>query len=99
MHVHIPVGGQLRFALSENWRFGFEGGYRIGFTEYINNLSGVYYPGDNPATPNRTYTDISFTGEIVTLSKENAPVSSLVSSKGRKGYFFGLFALSYRIKS
>jgi hypothetical protein len=43
----IPVGVGIKHALNNQWSIGFEIGHRITFTDYIDDVSGVYY--DNAA--------------------------------------------------
>lgn len=99
VNIHVPIGAQFRFVLSENWRIGFEACYRLGFRDYIDNVSSVYYVGENPLAYNSPYTDTQFTGRYVTLSGDNAPVDELAGQSGRSSYFIGMLTLSYRLKS
>ena len=99
INFHFPVGAQVRLVVAEDWRIGFEAGYRLGVRDYIGNVSTVYYVDENPQAQNSDFTDTKFTGEYVTLDKEKAPIGSLASQGGRKNYFFGLMTLAYRIKS
>lgn len=99
LNFHIPVGTQIRFILSENWRFGAEVGYRIGIREYINNTSWVYYrdpdikhPGTNSSV------DQSLVGPV-TFEKELPPIDELGSKTGRRNYMFMMLTLAYRFKS
>jgi len=38
----IPIGGGLKFALSDTWNIGVEGGIRMTFTDYIDDVSTTY---------------------------------------------------------
>lgn len=100
LNFYIPAGATFRLVLSENWRFGIEGGYRFGFRDYINNVSAVYYRDGNPNPQRSPYTDTDYTGGNVTFS-ENAEVgvSELSSEPGRRSYFFATFTLAYRFKT
>lgn len=98
LNLTFPVGTNVRMVVAENWRVGFEFGYRLGLREYINNVSGVYYRdpeliNSDPYTPDPQYIG------VVTFEKEQAPIQSLVNEKGKRNYFFGFLTLSYRIKS
>jgi hypothetical protein len=42
----IPMGVGVRKALAKNWSAGFELQYTKTFTDYIDDVSGVYYDGD-----------------------------------------------------
>ena len=43
----IPIGIGVKYALNRQWSIGFEIGHRVTFTDYIDDVSGVYY--DNAA--------------------------------------------------
>ncbi len=38
----IPMGGGIKFALSDTWNLGVEGGIRMTFTDYIDDVSMTY---------------------------------------------------------
>lgn len=38
----IPMGGGIKFALSDTWNIGAEAGVRMAFTDYIDDVSGSY---------------------------------------------------------
>jgi len=101
MNVHFPVGANLRFVLTENWRVGFEAGYRLGIRNYINGASGVYYVDETVSNPDYQPEEGDLDPQLIstiTFEKENAPLDVLVDSRGRKNYFFGLLTVSYRLK-
>ncbi|CAN0243353.1 unnamed protein product [Chrysoparadoxa australica] len=39
----VPLGFGMRFALTRTWRMGIEFTYTKTFTDYIDDVSGVYY--------------------------------------------------------
>jgi hypothetical protein len=96
--LHFPIGAQVRILASENWRVGLEGGYRLGLSEYINNVSGVYYLEEDVTLSDPFALDPQYIGNI-TFAKEQAPLSQLVSESGKRNYLFVLLTLSYRFKS
>lgn len=96
--LNFPVGGQVRIIATENWRVGLEGGYRIGLSDYINNISGVYYAEEGVELSDPLAEDPTYVGNI-TLAQEQAPISQLVSESGKRNYLFVLLTLSYRFKS
>lgn len=98
LRVNFPVGGQVRIIASENWRVGLEGGYRIGLSDYINNVSGVYYSEEGVGLSDPFAPDPQYIGNI-TFAKEEAPISQLASESGKRNYLFVLLTLSYRFKS
>ena len=96
--MHIPVGLNARILLSENWRAGLEFGYRIGFRDYVNNVSGVYAKDEDFTNPDPFTPDDKYFG-VITYAKEEAPIADLASDSGRRGFFFGFVTLAYRIKA
>lgn len=99
LNFHIPLGTQVRFILSENWRFGAEFGYRIGIREYINNTSWVYYRDpEMKHSGTNSGVDQSLVGPV-TFEKELPPIEELGSKTGRKNYMFIMLTLAYRFKS
>jgi hypothetical protein len=40
--VAIPMGGGIKYKLTPNWIFGFEIGYRKTYTDYLDDVSGLY---------------------------------------------------------
>lgn len=38
----IPIGGGFKFSVSRNWNIGIEGGLRVTFTDYLDDVSTVY---------------------------------------------------------
>ncbi len=97
LHLHVPVGINARVLINENWRAGIEFGYRIGFRDYVNNVSGVY-SADDFENPDPFSPDTQYFG-ITTFAKEEAPIADLSSDSGRRSYFFGFLTLAYRLKS
>jgi hypothetical protein len=97
VHLHIPIGMNARILINENWRVGLEAGYRIGFREYINNISGVYSVDENFLNPDTYNVDPRYFG-LVTFAKERAPLADLASDSGKRNYFFAMVTLSYRLK-
>lgn len=97
IHLHIPVGINARLLINENWRAGIEVGYRVGFRDYVDNVSGVYAVGDfknaDPFSPDDQYFG------IITFAKEEAPIADLSSDSGRRSYIFGFLTLAYRLKT
>ncbi|MEQ9187114.1 MAG: hypothetical protein RLP15_05215 [Cryomorphaceae bacterium] len=97
IHLHIPVGINARLLINEHWRAGIEVGYRLGFRDYVDNVSGVYAVGDfknaDPFSPDEKYFG------FITFAKEEAPIADLSSDSGRRSYIFGFLTLAYRLKT
>ncbi|MEX2597733.1 MAG: hypothetical protein WEC59_12475 [Salibacteraceae bacterium] len=96
--LHFPVGAQVRIIATENWRVGFEAGYRLGLSDYMDYVSGAYYRNPEDEVIDQFAEDPQYLGNV-TFSKDQAPVSQLVSESGKRNFFFGLLTLSYRFKS
>ncbi len=96
--LQVPLGVNIRYVVDKQWRVGLDLGYRLGFREYIGNVSGVYYTQEGAsADAPSIYENESFVG-VVTYGDSNDPIGSLAGDNGRTGYFVGLLSLSYRIK-
>jgi len=52
IQVAIPMGGGLRKAMNKYWTLGLELQYTKTFTDYIDDVSGVYYDNDAIAANN-----------------------------------------------
>jgi hypothetical protein len=57
--VCIPMGFGLRKALNKQWSVGIELQYTKTFTDYIDDVSGVYYYGADPLNPDDVRTPSS----------------------------------------
>ena len=55
----IPIGGGVKFAISENLRIGFEVGIRKTFTDYLDDVS-TSYPDQNDLLAARGQTAVDF---------------------------------------
>jgi OmpA-OmpF porin, OOP family len=45
LHFGIPVGGGVRYDLSQSWMIGIEGAFRIALTDYLDGVSEAGNPG------------------------------------------------------
>ncbi len=98
MHLHIPVGLNARVLINGNWKVGLEVGYRLGFRDYVDNVSGVYAVDEDFLNPDDGSPDPQYFG-LITFAKEEAPIADLASDTGRRGYVFGFVTLDYRLKT
>lgn len=99
LNMHIPVGATARLTFSEHWSFGVEAGYRIGFRDYVDNVSAVYYE-DGPPSGRSIFPDENYTGGNVTFADDpSVGLGALVGENGRRNYFFAQFMLGYRFKT
>ena len=87
----IPVGLGLKYALSDALNIGIEGGIRVTFTDYIDDVS-LTYPGSSVLLENRgeiaaALSDRSFNGRTAGAGRGNADVNDY--------YLFAGLTISY----
>lgn len=87
----IPVGLGLKYALSDTWNIGIEGGIRVTFTDYLDDVS-LTYPGTSVLLENRgdiaaALSDRSLNGRDAGAGRGNAGVNDY--------YLFGGVTISY----
>ncbi len=87
----VPVGLGIKYALNDAWNVGLEGGLRITFTDYIDDVS-LTYPGRELLLENG--------GEIVAdLSDRSLDGRAAGTNRGNAGvndyYFFAGLTISY----
>jgi hypothetical protein len=102
---NIPVGMSYMVKMSKKWGFGIELNYRFTFTDYIDDVSGVYYNAADIAL----YNNDSGQGELSaylsdpSLGIENGGLSDAVTAPGQQrgdatdndGYLFASFKIDY----
>lgn len=96
----LPVGIGLKYAMNKFWSIGFEISGRKTFTDYIDDVSTVYYdPGAlaaiNPMSP--LLADPSL-GQIPGATSPNADGTGAQrgDSKDKDAYMFAIFSVHYR---
>lgn len=96
----IPIGIGMKYALNKYWSIGFELTGRKTFTDYIDDVSTVYYDpialaAVNPMSP--VLADPSL-GQIPGATLPNADGSSAQrgDSKDKDSYMFAIFSVHYR---
>jgi len=87
----IPLGGGLKYAFNDAWNVGLEGGIRITFTDYIDDVS-LTYPGrelllENGGEIAADLSDRSLDGVEAGRVRGNADVNDY--------YFFAGITISY----
>lgn len=87
----VPVGLGVKYALNDAWNVGLEGGLRITFTDYIDDVS-LTYPGrelllENGGEIAADLSDRSLDGRAAGTSRGNAGVNDY--------YFFAGVTISY----
>jgi len=97
---NIPIGGGVKYALSENVSLGFELGLRILKTDYLDDVSDVYVDRDLLLTERgQTAVDLAFRGNEVKENPTLYPVAGAVrgNSKVKDFYYFGLLRLDFKM--
>lgn len=95
--ICIPISVGLKYALSKQWSIGFELSGRKTFTDYIDDVSTVYYDPTalatvNPMSPllaNPTLNPVDY--DFVTN-----PGQQRGDPKDKDAYMFAIFSLHYR---
>src|SRR4029079_1866949 len=71
----IPLGGGIKFRLSEKFMMAAEIGFRKLFTDYLDDVSGVYAdPNDIFANRGQQAVDVSYRGDEVPGGNLNYPL-------------------------
>jgi hypothetical protein len=100
LDFNIPVGGGIKYALSEDVHVGFELGLRILRTDYLDDVSDVYVDRSLLlAQRGQTAVDLAFRGnELKNNPTQYPPGGSMRGNpKVKDSYYFGLFKLDFRI--
>ena len=93
----IPIGGGLKFSVGRNWNVGIFGDIRIAFTDYLDDVSGVY------ASP--LSFDQGSTGLAYALSDRSGEIGEPIAEPGKQRgtsakndfYLFAGVSVSYTI--
>jgi len=97
--VAIPIGGGFKFAISDRINFGIALGSRYTFTDYLDDVSGLYYDKD---LLEDEYGTLS-----AKLSDRSGEVGNYFGFNGKQRgrsdlkdwYIFGGITLSYKIRN
>lgn len=100
LQIGVPLGGGLKFALSENWAVGLEGNWHKLFTDYFDDVSTVYVdPALLLAGP-----DGDVAAEMADKSTVTLDIPALGEAGRQRGdtqyndsYFYGGIFISYTI--
>ncbi len=92
----IPVGLGLKYQINSNFVLGFELGLRKTFTDYLDDVSGVYA---NTANQSAMAADLAYRGDE--LPNWNGRYPSAGSQRGDKydsdWYLMNMFSMSYKL--
>jgi len=95
----IPIGGGVKFAVTENLRIGFEIGLRKLFTDYLDDVS-TSYPDFNDllAAKGQTAVDFSYRSDEVQGGNPNFPTKDTQrgSAANKDIYYFTGINISFR---
>jgi hypothetical protein len=95
----VPFGGGVKFALTENWRIGIEGGLRILFTDHFDDVSTSFPDeADLLAARGQLAVDMSYRGDEVG-SGPAYPVKGYQrgGAEAKDYYYFTGIHLTYRM--
>ncbi|HET6766493.1 MAG TPA: DUF6089 family protein, partial [Chitinophagaceae bacterium] len=95
----IPIGGGVKFAISENFRIGIEIGLRKLFTDHLDDVS-TSYPDFNDllAARGQTAVDFAYRGDEVPGGDPNFPTKATQrgGAKQKDLYYFTGLNISFR---
>jgi len=95
----IPIGGGVKFAITENLRIGFEFGLRKLFTDYLDDVSTSYpNEADLLAARGQTAVDFSYRGDEYPGGDINFPTKDTQrgSAAQKDNYYFTGINISFR---
>jgi len=104
--MNIPVGTSFMFRLHRQWSFGIEVTYRFTFTDYIDDVSGIYYnPSDLLLYQDPLTADVAVYFSNPALGAQNLGVGNYATRTGEQrgdpkdndGYFYALIKADYLI--
>ncbi len=98
--LNIPIGGGLKYALSDDIQIGFELGLRILKTDYLDDVSTTYID-QNTLLANRgpLAVQFAFRGDELKDNPTNYPPEGVQRGNGKVNdfYYFGQFRISFRM--
>ncbi|GJM35518.1 MAG: hypothetical protein DHS20C18_45190 [Saprospiraceae bacterium] len=100
--IAIPFGGGIKYAITDRINIGLEVGFRKTFTDYLDDVSGVYVDYNTLSTNNgKLAADLSNrTGEFFGTEPVDVPGGTPRGNPNKDDWFFiGGFTLSYTIFS
>lgn len=98
--VSFPVGGGIKYALSDEIRLGFELGFRILSTDYLDDVSTTYVDRDVLlAAKGAKAVELAFRGgELKTNPQQYPPGGSVRGNRNANdSYYFGLFRVEFKM--
>lgn len=100
--IGIPLGASIAWKFNNGWRVGFEMGYRLTFTDYLDDVSGRYANASQLAAENRTI-DAALSNRTPEVDFTNPPVDKSGGQRGNPGqndgYVFTSITLSHNLNN
>lgn len=96
----IPLGGGIKFAITDELRVGIEGGLRKLFTDYLDDVSKTYIdPADLLAAKGQLAVDMSYRGDEVAGGSQTYPpkTDQRGNPKNKDIYYFAGIHLTYKL--
>jgi len=97
---NIPLGGGIKYALSDDIRVGFELGFRLLRTDYLDDVSDTYVDQNILfAAQGPKAVELAFRGDELKDNPQAYPAGG--TQRGNKNandfYYFGLFRIDFRM--
>lgn len=98
--INLPIGGGLKYAISDDVQFGFEYGLRVLFTDYLDDISKTFV--DPTILRNRAgqlAVDLSYRADELKNEPQTYPTAGSLRGSPRINdlYYYGLARLSIRM--
>ncbi len=96
----IPLGIGFKYAISDNVRVGIEGGYRILFTDYLDDVSKTYVDeADLLAAKGQKAVDMAYRGDEIANGNPSYPGKNTQrgSATSKDAYYFVGLHISFRL--
>lgn len=96
----IPVGGGIKFAITDNIHLGLEAGLRILFTDYLDDVSGQYANESDLLTyRGQVSADLAYRGDEIPGGQPTSPGKNTArgGSEFKDYYYFTGLHLTFRL--
>jgi hypothetical protein len=98
--LNIPMGGGVKYALSDDIRLGFEIGLRVTKTDHVDDVSTTYIDQNTLfAERGQQAVDFAFRGDELKNNPTTYPVAGSIRGNGKVNdfYYFGVFRIDFRL--
>lgn len=95
---NVPIGGGIKYALSDDVHVGFELGLRVLKTDYLDDVSTTYVDQNTLlAARGQQAVDFAFRGDELKLNPQPYPKGGTLRGNGKVNdfYYFGLFRIDF----